>query len=189
LIAADQRSARDAVATLSRRVRPGQYNPAWLLVGDRYSLYHVELALDRAPAVRKLDPGIHVLENAGLNDPSPKVDRVRSLVEAGPPGPARWTALSTILADHTLPDVDALQVYERNNIERRLATLASCVHTDDYGTRSAALVRIPSDRARAPDLMVSDGPPCTAPFVDAGRWWRDRMPVGSTSGLASNLEA
>jgi uncharacterized protein with NRDE domain len=175
LKATDQRSATAAVTELCRRVQPGEYNPAWLLVGDRRSLYYVELAIDRKPAVRELEPGIHVLENAALGEPSPKVDRIRSLVAAIDPGPARWAALSSVLADHTMPDPSALEAYERENIERRLATLASCVHTDDYGTRSAALMRVPSVWGATPDILVAAGPPCTVSFVDANRCWQDRL--------------
>jgi hypothetical protein len=56
---------------------------------------------------------------------------------------------------------------------RREATLAACVHTDDYGTRSAALVRVPKDPTGFPEMQVADGPPCTAPFVDVGPLWTD----------------
>ena len=38
--------AEAGVAELLRRGEPGQYNPAWLLVGDRTSLVYVELAID-----------------------------------------------------------------------------------------------------------------------------------------------
>ncbi len=179
LIAADRRSAKEAVEEIRHRVRPGDYNPAWLLIGDRRSLHYVELAIDRKPVVRELEPGIHVLENAGLDEPSPKVDRVRSLVEAALPGPDRWAALPEMLADHALPDAAALQIYERNNIERRLATLASCVHTDDYGTRSAALLRVRTEPASSPEVMVADGPPCTSSFVDHSEHWAAPVPTGS----------
>lgn len=182
LIAADRRTAREAVARLTRRVQSGEYNPAWLLVGDRTSLYYLELTIDRAPVVRQLEPGVHVLENAGLGEPSPKVERVRHLVETSRAGPDRWTNLSTMLADHVLPDASALETYARNNIERRLATLASCVHTEDYGTRSAALLRVPEGRTTTPELLVSDGPPCTTPFFDARRWWVDRATTVLTTG-------
>jgi hypothetical protein len=40
------------------------------------------------------------------------------------------------------------------------------VHTDDYGTRSAVLVRVPIDPAARPEMAVADGPPCTTPFID-----------------------
>lgn len=178
LIAADRRTAQEAVEELCHRVRPGDYNPAWLLVGDRRSLHYVELAIDRHPVVRDLQPGIHVLENAGLDELSPKVDRVRSQVETTRPGPDRWAALPDMLADHALPDATALQIYERNNTERRLATLASCVHTDDYGTRSAVLVRVGTEPASSPEVLVADGPPCTAAFVDHSAHWAAPVPTG-----------
>ena len=50
---------------------------------------------------------------------------------------------------------------------RPTATLASCVHTEEYGTRSAALVRIRAQQQTEPEMLVADGPPCTAPFVTA----------------------
>ena len=78
LIVAAAPAAADGVASLCRMVEPGQYNPAWLLAGDRQSLFYVELAADRAPVVRQLAPGVHVLENVALDQPSLKVDRVRS---------------------------------------------------------------------------------------------------------------
>ena len=54
----------------------------------------------------------------------------------------------------------------------RAATLAACVHTEDYGTRSAALLRVPASVDRRPEMLVADGPPCTAPFVDVSHRWR-----------------
>ncbi|HEV3280179.1 MAG TPA: NRDE family protein [Acidimicrobiales bacterium] len=171
LIAVDQRRAADAVRELCRRVQPGEYNPAWLLVGDRRSLYYVELALHRGPVVRELEPGVYVLENAALGEPSRKVERVHSLISSERPGPTRWAALPSVLADHTLPDPAVLRGYANDNIERRLATLASCVHTDDYGTRSAALIRVASEQDAIPIVMVADGPPCITAFVDAGGYW------------------
>jgi uncharacterized protein with NRDE domain len=167
----DQRRAADAVRELCRRVQPGEYNPAWLLVGDRRSLYYVELALHRGPVVRELEPGVYVLENAALGEPSRKVERVHSLISSERPGPTRWAALPSVLADHTLPDPAVLRGYANDNIERRLATLASCVHTDDYGTRSAALIRVASEQDAIPIVMVADGPPCITAFVDAGGYW------------------
>ena len=86
LLAAEQRSADEAVSLLLSTVRAGEYNPAWLLVGDRRALFYVELAADRDPTVRQLAPGIHVLENVALEEASVKADRVRSLVSSAPFG-------------------------------------------------------------------------------------------------------
>jgi uncharacterized protein with NRDE domain len=167
LMAAGQPTAHDAAHELARRVKPGEYNPAWLLVGDRDSLHYVEIAADRPPSFRVLFPGIHILENVALGQPSLKVDRVRSLMaEATPKGEPLWTTLPTVMADHTVPTAGGGDRQEVAEWERRPATLASCVHTDDYGTRSAVLVRVPIDPAATPDMLVADGPPCTAPFID-----------------------
>jgi uncharacterized protein with NRDE domain len=167
LIAAEQRTAHDAVNELARRVRPGDYNPAWLLVADRDSLHYVEIAADRSPSFQKLPPGIHILENVALGEPSRKVDRVRSLMSgATAQGGSLWTAMPAVLADHTVPTAEGGEQPAAGDVERPPATLASCVHTDDYGTRSAVLVRVPIDPTARPEMSVADGPPCTTPFID-----------------------
>lgn len=182
LMAAEQCSADEGVSRILSSVRAGDYNPAWLLVGDRHSLSYVELAADRAPTVRRLRPGIHVLENVALEDSSVKADRVRSLLSSDPLERGDlWTALPRVLADHTRPEtaagspaeIDVAPAGGDGTVPRREATLAACVHTDDYGTRSAALVRVPEDPARRPEMWVADGPPCTTPFVDVGSSWTD----------------
>ena len=166
---ARHRTADAAVAHLLEAVVPGQYNPAWLLVGDRRSLWYVELATDLAPTALPLAPGLHVLENVALGAPSPKCDRIRSLIE-GRPEQSVWSALRGVLIDHVLPDGADNATFEDGS-SRPAATLAACVHTDGYGTRSAALVRVPRDEQRPPEMLVADGPPCTTAFVDvSGRW-------------------
>jgi hypothetical protein len=49
--------------------------------------------------------------------------------------------------------------------------MAACVHTDDYGTRSAAMVRVPASPGSRPEMWVADGPPCTTPFADVSGLW------------------
>jgi uncharacterized protein with NRDE domain len=174
LLLAGHGRAEDGVAELVERVYPGQYNPAWLLVGDRTSLFYVELADDRAPVVRSLPPGIHILENVALGHPSSKVDQVRSLLttaETG--GEGLWPTLRAVLADHTVPTNHTAAVTgpEGAAVERRPATLAACVHTDDYGTRSAELVRVPIEPGARPEVLVAEGPPCSASFVDVSTRW------------------
>jgi uncharacterized protein with NRDE domain len=167
LMAAEQRSAHDAVNELARRVRPGDYNPAWLLVADRDSLHYVEIAADRSPSFRQLPPGIHILENVALGEASRKVDRVRSLMSrATVQGGSLWTAMPAVLADHTLPTTEGGVRPATGDVERPPAVLASCVHTDDYGTRSSVLVRVPIDPAARLEMSVADGHPCTNPFID-----------------------
>jgi hypothetical protein len=113
-----------------------------------------------------------VLENVALDEPSLKVDSVRSLVSAaGDKGLALWNAMPSVLADHTVPLPDEGGTYGDEDERRPLATLASCVHSDDYGTRSAAMIRVLSDPDARPEMLVADGPSCTAPFVDVSNRW------------------
>ncbi|HVX21726.1 MAG TPA: NRDE family protein [Acidimicrobiales bacterium] len=150
-----------AVAAFRATYRPGTYNPCWVLVGDRHGLWYLDLTDPDRLGVAALAPGVHVLENRPLGQASPKVDRVRELLEAagGPAGdPARWTpqALQPVLADHTVTDPGAADP------RRRLAS-ACCVHADGYGTRSAMVVRVPA--AGPAEVWAADGPPCTTPLA------------------------
>lgn len=168
---AEHRSAERAVADLVERVRPSDYNPAWLLVGDRRSLYYVELAASDTPAVHRLGPGVHVLENVPLGSASPKVDQVSSLIAtASTAGSPLWSLLPSVLADHVVVATGP-EWTGNGDIARSRATLAPCVHTTDYGTRSATLVRVSLNPEDRPEMLVADGSPCTAPFVDVNRHW------------------
>lgn len=179
LLAAGRRSADEAVAELADRVRPDAYNPAWLLIGDRRSLYSVTVAPDAGLVVERLTPGLHILENVPLSAPSVKVDRVRCLLTgARASGRSLWSALPSVTADHTVPGhAVALTSAQPDGGHqsaaggRIAATLAACVHTEAYGTRSSALVRVSDDPGDRPELWVADGPPCTAGYVDAAPLW------------------
>lgn len=177
LLAAAQPSAELAVRAL-RAVSPQDYNPAWMLVGDRRSLYSVTLAGDR-PAVRQAGPGVQVLENRPLTPHSAKVRHVRDLLDrhgatAVDRSPAETVArLAAVLGDHSLPD-------------------AACVHTPGYGTRSSAIVMVGSAEAARPTVLVADGAPCEVAFADrTGLWWGggtgdDPAPAGARPGGRSS---
>lgn len=166
LLAAGHRSAAEAAAALTREVSPADFNPAWLLVGDRHQVFAVTVAGDR-PSATALAPGVHVLENEPPGVVSAKVGHVTTLVgQVGPDlasEPFR-VLLRTVLADHR-PAPDG------SSSGRRPETLAACVHAEGYGTRSSAIVTVTDDARRPPQLEVADGPPCTAPFEDRTSWW------------------
>jgi uncharacterized protein with NRDE domain len=175
------RSADEAVAKVAAALDPLAYNPCWLLVGDREHLFSVGLAGGHHPDVRELPPGLHVLENTPLGTPSAKAAQVTRKVAAqravrvprsggGPPtenAAAAAAALAAVLRDHepaaspggTFPD----------GRPRPPALSAACVHTPDYGTRSALIVTVPA--AALPQLQVADGRPCEVPFRDATVLW------------------
>ncbi len=186
LLAAKSHSADEAVAELASRVDPAVYNPAWLLVGDRRSLYSVTVAVATGLVIEQLAPGLHILENVAPSTPSSKVDRVRCLIAtARASGRSLWSALPAVMADQTVPDHDggdgiagAGGAVEHGGGEHRPtvavrapATYAACVHTENYGTRSSALIRVPAAPRDRPQLLVADGPPCTARYVDAEPFW------------------
>ncbi len=154
-----------AVEDFVTRYRPEEYNGCWLLVGDRTSLWFVDFTGTGTEPARAtaLAPGIHVLENKPLGEPSPKVDLVRAAL--GRPGDADAfeTALRAVLADHRIPEDD-----ERPNS-------ANCVHLDTFGTRSSCLVRV-GPQGSPPRIWVAPGAPCTTPYKDVTDLWEPGVP-------------
>lgn len=128
--------------------RFGDHNPAWLLVGDRTSLFLLDTAEE---SVTELPPGVHVLENRALGASSAKVERIRALLPQG---------LEVALADHAIP-------HEEDVPDEFRAYRATCVHTDEFGTRWSGIVTVPA--VGRPVVRYADGPPCTTPFR-AARW-------------------
>jgi uncharacterized protein with NRDE domain len=158
LAAARCATAAAAVDTLRRDHDPRDYNGAWLLVGDRTSLYFVDFT-GAEVVTAELPPGIHVLENRPVDAPSPKVDFVRAVVGSPESGDAMIEAFGRVLTDHRIPAGD-----ERPNA-------ATCVHLDGFGTRSSCIIRVGDAPGVPPQLFVADGPPCSASYVGVGGLW------------------
>jgi uncharacterized protein with NRDE domain len=175
LAAARGATAREGVRLLEDGFDPADYNGAWLLVGDRTSLFFVDFT-GTSVHIDELPPGIHVLENRAVDTPSGKVDLVREGlgdVAAGPgaqpgsvpDGDAVDAAFRRVLADHRIPEGD-----ERPNS-------GNCVHLDGFGTRSSCVVRVGAGAdgtegpLPAPRMWVADGPPCTTAYADVSALW------------------
>ena len=172
LILAGQPTAARGVEQFIEQVKSDEYNPAWILVGDRESLFYLELAPGEIPCVRELATGTYVLENAPLDAATPKVNYVRSsLRSATSDSIALWTALPSILSSHVVADFSNGDPPSHPVPARSRETLASCVHTEHYGTRSASLIRVPLRVDRLPEVLVADGPPCATSFVDVSSRW------------------
>jgi uncharacterized protein with NRDE domain len=185
LALASHRRAADAVEDFVARFSPAHYNPAWFLVGDRQDLFFIDMSDGPRAAVESLRPGLHVLENNPLGAPSWKVDHVRALVgdTAGLHGEDLMARFAVVLADHETPaptappdapaptHAPAPPDAPAPPRERRPETLAACVHTEDYGTRSSTLIRVPAGIDEPPEVRYADGHPCTSPFVDVTAWW------------------
>jgi uncharacterized protein with NRDE domain len=174
------RSAAEAVREVVPLLDPADYNPCWMLVGDRASLFSVGLASGRQPAVTQLGPGRHVLENRPFGTPTAKTAQVTAMVArvAGSAGPAAAAdALAGVLSDHR-PAADpppaasppaAPPAPGATGRVRPPELSAACVHTPTYGTRSALIITVCADGP--PRLRVADGPPCEVPFRDATGLW------------------
>jgi uncharacterized protein with NRDE domain len=172
LALASHRDAASAVKEFVERFAPADYNSAWLLVGDRDSLFYVELGEESVAGAQSLDPGLHVLGNGPLGAPSPKTDQVRARLA----GVAELDLahvlerLRSVVADHTVPP--AVAESEATGRPKELA--CACVHTEGYGTRSSALIQVPA--AGRPSMWVADGPPCAASFVSVDQLWQAPAP-------------
>lgn len=164
-------TATGAVAAFAEHHRPDEFNPAWLMVGDRHTLLAVDMT-GSAATVTELPPGVHVLENRPLGEPSPKVDHV--LAQLG--DAARLTRgevisrLRTIVSDHRLPAEDATGSSAACAPARRPAFDAACVHTPEFGTRWSGVVAL-DDEGSPPAFTYTEGPPCRHPYLDASPLW------------------
>ncbi|MCI4361469.1 MAG: NRDE family protein [Thermoplasmata archaeon] len=145
-------------------------DPAWLMVGDRLSLFYLQLDGTNSPiGCRSLDPGIHILENRPIEERSGKVDRARGLL--GDPSMLSVDGLIdrlvTVLADHEIvPDEGLDPAYGAEAPSSRPA----CVHGETYGTRSSTIVLVPETGGQ-PRVLVADGRPCSTPFRDESYRW------------------
>jgi uncharacterized protein with NRDE domain len=159
LLLAAHQSAAAGVDALQSTFEPGEFNPCWVLVGDRRDLYSVDMTGPGRVESQLLPAGVHILENKPLGDPSAKVDRVRDLV-----GDCRSSSadsvtrrLGAVLADHVMP-LEAVDTSE--SAERQARISACCVHTELYGTRSSMVVGVPPSASDRPRVWSSTGPPC-----------------------------
>ena len=172
LALAGHATAAAAVEAFGGAIDPGAYNPSWLLVADRHDAFFVDVTATDDVIVEHLEPGVHVLENRNLHEPSPKVERVRALLEPvldGPPTVLLAT-LPTVLADHHRPCGDPPA--DTGNVRLALAARAICVHADedDYGTRSSAIITVVDDLA-APTIRWTDDAPCHERWHESVRLW------------------
>lgn len=141
LVLARHASTEKALAAFAGS--PRDYNPCALLVADASAAAYIELIGGERAVVRSLAPGIHVLENRPLGEPSPKAEHARSMVA----DIATWPVgeldqrLLAVLSDSTVP-ADARALHESTDDWRPLEVEANCVQTEVYGTRSSSIVQL-----------------------------------------------
>jgi uncharacterized protein with NRDE domain len=146
------RTIEEAEALVAREPA-GRYNAFNALVACGGRAFVASQPPGEAPRIVRLDPGLHLLTNLDLNDPTcPRIAashaHFAAAAEAGADDPpeALVARLRPILADHTT----ALDPRGPGSL---------CLHYDEYGTRSSSIVFVPPD-ARGIRLFHADGPPC-----------------------------
>ena len=163
-------AAADAAGTL----RTSEYNPCWLLVGDRDALFAVDMTGEDTPVVTALPAGIHILENRSLDAPTPKTAHVRRLLDgiADVPADDLVARLRAVLSDHQIPEgwQEAVGTDDKGR-EVPAGVGAPCVHTEKFGTRWSGIVTVPSIDAELPVVRYADGSPCTTDYVEASSMW------------------
>jgi uncharacterized protein with NRDE domain len=165
-------SAAAAVEAFGSGVRPSEYNPAWLLVGDHEAVFAIDMTGDGLPTITPLPPGIHILENQPVGTSSPKVNHVRRLlagIERLAAGPL-VRQLQAVLGDHEVPA--GLPPDHEGDMDPVPAQVkAACVHTERYGTRWSGVITVPAGGAQPPTVRYTDGPACQGGYTDAGSLW------------------
>ena len=96
---------------------------------------------DGSLARHELDPGVHVVVNAGFDEGTEKSRVVRAALTGHGTSAAWLEAARSALQDHET---------------------GACVHRDGYGTRSSSLVTLSADGSVAYEF--ADGPPCEAAY-------------------------
>ena len=152
------RRPAEAVARL-RAVAGAAYNPFNLLIADADGACvatndgaHID--------VTPLPPGVHLLTNLSLNDPTcPRIAKSSRLFAAVALPSRRQSdesllpALQTILADHTTA------------LDPRATVIDTlCVHLPGYGTRSSSIVAC--RRGARLRYWHAAGPPCRTPYAE-----------------------
>lgn len=158
-------SAASALEAFASTFAAGEFNPCWALVGDRTSLFYADLTNPEGLQVVELPPGLHVLENRALGEPSDKVDYVKTSFRAASEGAGEvFSVLRALLRDHTVTR-PAANLPEEGPWSPE--TSCCCVHTPSYGTRCSMVVRDAQSSLADPEVWASDGPSCENPLVES----------------------
>ena len=157
------RTAEAAASWFVESISPADYNPAWVLVADRDGLFYLDMT-GEAAAARPLPPGVHAIENRPIDADSPKAEMVRARVQhlTEVRGDDVVDAMRSILSSHQTPE----RAPEGAPTDASRQVGAACVHTEKYGTRWSAVIRVPPS-AGPPLISYTDGPPCITAPADA----------------------
>lgn len=153
----DQMSHRDDAPSRGQLVAeylksepdPEAYLQALSAKADRYNGFNVLLGTteetfyfsNRNGAPRRVEPGVHGMSNAQLDDPWPKVERGTTRLQAVLEEEVTPEHLFNILADREpAPDDELPDTGVGKNTERMLSP--PFIETEEYGTRSSTVILV-----------------------------------------------
>ena len=151
--------AASAAAAHAAAEPPGRCNPFNLLIADPSAAFAVSQPHDGPLRSTPLEPGLHLLTNLDVNDPTcPRIAvSYRRFATAGDAFAADGEVdafvrgLRDVLADHAT----ALDPRGPGSL---------CVHAGTFGTRSSSLILVPP-AGRPVRYLHADGPPCRTAFT------------------------
>ncbi|MEM9189558.1 MAG: NRDE family protein [Myxococcota bacterium] len=159
-----RRGSMEGARALLEEIDPREYREFNLIYGDGRSL---EVAYVRETGVERvaLSAGVHVLANDRMGSPHfPKEQRARDLVAVD----VEPLALRSVLRDRTLPPLDTFPDPPAGTFSKAFIRelQALCIHTLNYGTRSATILWFEPDPLRVGGYLFADGPPDETEFED-----------------------
>ena len=145
-------SAGAALHWAVEHLRGEPYNAHNLLIADARQAF--ALHYQDGPQVTELQPGLHILSDTDIDDPThPRVERVKDVLDGR--AWAGWAAaragLEQLMADHAVGRPVAQQL---------------CRHADVAGTVSSSLIALGVDRLEAAHFLFAPGSPCAHPYQD-----------------------
>ncbi len=146
---------------------PRGYASMNLVWGDAARVRVAYLRHEGTKDVFELPRGVTVLCNDRIGTPGfPRGERLRRAIEEALARGRDWATLAPAIAralgDHTrVPLAEVPPSHLSPELARELT--ATCIHSAEYGTRSATLLALEPGRIAAYDH--ADGPPCVTPFV------------------------
>lgn len=124
------------------RESASRYQGFNLLVGDRESLFYFS---SRIGEILPVSPGVHALSNHTLDEPWPKAQKAKSLMDAALRPEVPWKARQSscfdlLLNEETPPDRELPDTGVGMEWERRLSPIL--ITGEGYGTRSSTVLLV-----------------------------------------------
>ena len=153
--ALERESAEDAARFVEQSVEEFEYDGFNLALMDENAALLLEW--DGSLRVRNFDPGVHIVVNVGADGefeiPASRAEFAERQAE---------NARRAMVDLRPEPGERSEEWHDRATEVLKNHDYGFCVHADEYGTRSASLIRMGADGSR--EYRFADGPPCETKY-------------------------